>query len=125
MCNENLCFLYRTCGLPTPGAVTACQVRVAALCRGPTHSLSTLPHRPCSCSSSKVTDEVKPLRLCEHSLVQSPTVCPCPCSAFDLLYSLPKCNFNCQAFLILCLHFSTRMYSACCLFRTSLFFNAE
>lgn len=47
-------FLYRTCGLPTLEAVTACQVRVAALCSGPTPSLSTRLHKPCSCSSSKV-----------------------------------------------------------------------
>lgn len=44
----------RTFGFPTPEAVTACQVKVAALCSGRTPSLSTRLHKPCSCSSSKV-----------------------------------------------------------------------
>uniref|UniRef100_A0A670JCI6 Sterile alpha motif domain containing 4B n=1 Tax=Podarcis muralis TaxID=64176 RepID=A0A670JCI6_PODMU len=39
-----------TCGLPTPGAATACRARVAVLSSGPIRSPSTHPPRPSSCS---------------------------------------------------------------------------
>ena len=56
--------LCRTCGSPTPEAVTACRARAAALCSAPTRSRSTHRPRPFSCSL-----QVRTLGLCLNSIL--------------------------------------------------------
>lgn len=116
ICMIRICiFLYRTCGLPTLEAVTACQVRVAALCSGPTPSLSTRLHKPCSCSSSKVV-YVQASSCMHFSLIYAyGGICTHLQSITDLVCAKMYLKLPVLPHLIFCLHFTTPLLPSCCL----------